>query len=196
MLALFNIGIEQNNIDWKILHEKALSCAKEDFYLHQPVDPLISHAWNVPNGRISSLMKETHFFVPDIITGSPVRNKPGYFITPHAISYASNMGNFCYVKLSRDKNRVWIGYSGRRHGINLSRVIDKDLIRIITRMSPKKYITEEPEWQWHQTFDDVLLLTTGHDIDYWKGLELSKRAKLLTRYPLSLRMKNKLLSIA
>jgi hypothetical protein len=36
MLALFNIGVEQNNIDWKSLHEKAVNCAKEDFYLHHP----------------------------------------------------------------------------------------------------------------------------------------------------------------
>ncbi len=196
MLALFNIGVEQNNINWSLLHQTALDAARTDFYLTEPVNDLIAKAWNVPNGRISELMKETHFFVPDLITGQHQRTKPGYFITPNAISYASNMGNFSYVKLSKDKNRVWIGYSGRRHGINLAKVIDKPLIRIITRMSPKRYVTEEPEWQWHQTFDDVLLLTTGHDIDYWKSLEFGKRSTLLSRYPLSLRMKNKLLSIS
>ncbi len=86
----------------------------------------------------------------------------GYTVNKHVASYMSSSGNYGWIRWNSGTSTCAsceIGYIGRRHGMRnvLQRLLGAYVLdSLINSELPDEYITQEPEWEWHQTANDVL----------------------------------------
>ena len=110
------------------------------------------------------------------VSGSP---HAGYTYLHNGVIYISSAGNMSWERAIKGATETEIGYVGRRHGVNIARVVQEECFNALNSFEVVSYTSSEPDWFWYETRDDACLRLTGKDVRDWTKLSSSFRARQL-----------------
>lgn len=103
----------------------------------------------------------------------------GYTYLHNGVIYISSAGNMSWERAIKGATETEVGYVGRRHGMNISRVVKEECFNALREMDVVCYESSESDWFWHETRDDACLRLSGKTVRDWTRLSSSFRARQL-----------------